>query len=157
MNDYIDIQRATKEPTPITDEQIANWANIVLINESTIAELTVRLVDSDEITLLNNIYRKKDKPTNVLAFPANIPQHIELETKLLGDIIICPDVVYAECKNLNKSLESHFALMVIHGTLHLLGYDHENDADSEIMQAIEIKLLNKIGFANPYLEEQNEI
>lgn len=172
MKNYIDIQHATQKSIDITDEQLLKWANLALIDEKDnrplskpaavdlgkkSTELTIRLVDTDEIMQLNHTYRKQNKPTNVLAFPANLPDNISLDAHLLGDIIICPDVVYEECKQLHKSIESHFALMVIHGVLHLLGYDHINDNDAEIMQAKEINLLKEIGFANPYLEEQNEI
>jgi len=153
MATYIDIQHATAKPVEINDEQLLKWAKITLMDEVDSAELTIRLADTDEIMQLNQTYRKQNKPTNVLAFPANLPDNIELDTRLLGDIIICPEVVYEECKQLNKSIESHFALMVIHGVLHLLGYDHIDDKDTEIMQNKEINILKEIGFANPYLEE----
>ncbi len=157
MNNYIDIQHATLKPIDITDEQLLKWANLTLRDEIDNAELTIRLADIDEIMQLNTTYRQQNKPTNVLAFPANLPDNISLDTPLLGDIIICPDVVYEESQQQHKSIESHFALMVIHGILHLLGYDHIDDKDAEIMQAKEINLLKEIGFANPYLEEENEI
>lgn len=153
MTTYIDIQHATAKPIDISDEQLLKWAKLTLRGEVDSAELTVRLADTEEIMQLNQTYRKQNKPTNVLAFPANLPADIQLDTRLLGDIIICPDVVYDECQQLNKSIESHFALMVIHGVLHLLGYDHINDIDTEIMQNKEINILKEIGFANPYLEE----
>lgn len=153
MTTYIDIQHATEKPVDISDEQLLKWAKLTLKDEIDSAELTIRLADTDEIMQLNQTYRKQNKPTNVLAFPANLPDNIELDTHLLGDIIICPDVVYEECEKLNKSIESHFALMVIHGVLHLLGYDHISDTDAEIMQTKEIKILKEIGFSNPYLEE----
>ena len=153
----LDIQHATQKPIDITDEQILKWCELTLKDAMDAAELTIRLADIDEIMQLNNTYRKQNKPTNVLAFPANLPDNIDLDTPLLGDIIICPDVVYEESRQFNKSIESHFALMVIHGVLHLLGYDHINDDDAVVMQTKEINILNEIGFANPYLEEENEI
>ncbi len=157
MTFTIDIQRATTKSIDITDKQILKWAKLTLKHEINNAELTIRLAELDEIMQLNNTYRQQNKPTNVLAFPANIPKNISLDIPLLGDIIICPDVLYDECEKLNKSIESHFALMVIHGILHLLGYDHINDEDTEVMQAKEIKILKEIGFPNPYLEEEHEI
>lgn len=157
MTNFIDIQHATQKPIDITDEQILKWAQITLRDEIDSAELTIRFADADEIMHLNQTYRKQHKPTNVLAFPANLPENIILDTQLLGDIIICPKIVYDECQELNKSVESHFALMVVHGILHLLGYDHIDDADAEVMQTKEIKILKEIGFANPYSEEKYEI
>lgn len=157
MTYLIDIQIATDAQISINEGQITDWAMHTLKSEVKGGEVTIRLADTDEITQLNNDYRKRNKPTNVLSFPANIPHTIELDTPLLGDIIICPDVVIQEAQDLNKSLESHFAHMVVHGVLHLLGYDHIEPKDADVMQAKEIKVLNTIGYSNPYTEEENEI
>jgi probable rRNA maturation factor len=154
---HIDIQNAATGKTTITSQTLVDWAKLTLESEVQSAELTIRLVDIAEITQLNATYRKQNKPTNVLAFPANLPANIELECPLLGDVIICNEIVQNESVSLHKSLESHFALMVMHGVLHLLGYDHIKDEDAKIMQELEVKLLTKIGFENPYLEDENEI
>lgn len=158
MNKYhIDIQHACEEDIPVTDDMLIKWAQKTLQTQLDSAELTIRLVDLAEITHLNLHYRKQNKPTNVLAFPANLPGGVTLEYPLLGDSIICPAVLQQESVTLNKPLTAHWALIVIHGVLHLLGFDHIEDKDATIMQALEIKLLAELGFANPYLDEDNEI
>ena len=113
-------------------------------------ELTVRIVDRQEITELNLRYRHQDKATNVLSFPADLPDHIDLP--LLGDLIICADVVRQEAIEQHKSPTDHWAHMLVHGTLHLLGYDHIDDDDADAMETLEIAILDKLGVANPYLE-----
>lgn len=157
MNYYIDLQHATNEPPPFNDDLLRTWAELPLVEHLDSAELTLRLVDRDEITQLNQNYRQQNKATNVLAFPSVIPDNIELEFPLLGDVIICPSVLHAESIELGKPLKEHWAHIVIHGVLHLLGYDHIKDSDTEIMQALEIKLLAKLGFANPYKIEDNDV
>ncbi|KZZ19879.1 rRNA maturation RNase YbeY, partial [Oleiphilus sp. HI0080] len=116
-------------------------------------ELTIRVVDTPEIQELNANYRDKDKPTNVLSFPFEAPEHIELD--LLGDLIICAQVVNAEAKEQNKDEKSHWAHMTVHGVLHLLGYDHIDDIEADEMEGLEIKILHELGYANPYSQEAN--
>lgn len=156
MSYYIDIQHASQSSLPVTDEMLSEWAQLPLKAYRESAELTLRLVDSDEITHLNHHYRKKNKPTNVLAFPASYSQEVELDYPLLGDVIICPTVLEQESKALNRPLIQHWAHIVIHGVLHLLGYDHIEEEDAAVMQAIEIQLLAQLGFDNPY-ESQLEV
>lgn len=156
MTFHIDIQHASSTETPINDQKIIDLANLVLHHEKrNETELTIRLVDVDEITFLNTTYRHQPKPTNVLAFPSQLPAGVELEYHFLGDVIICPEILQQESVTLNKSLESHWALIVIHGILHLLGYDHIKDDEAITMQAIEIKLLKQLGFDNPYDEDEH--
>lgn len=156
MTYYIDIQNATDEPLPLSEEQLNSLASLALKDQQTDAELTIRLVTPEEMIDLNHTYRKQNKTTNVLAFPCSLPEGIELDCPLLGDVIICPEVLLEEAKQHNKSLEEHWALIIIHGVLHLLGYDHIEDKDALIMQAIEVKLLAELGYANPYdLEDYN--
>jgi probable rRNA maturation factor len=112
------------------------------------AELTLRITDSAEVQQLNKTYRDKDQSTNVLSFPADLPP--ELNIPLLGDIIISAEVVEQEALEQGKSSEAHWAHMVIHGTLHLLGYDHIDDNDAEAMESLETQLLSQLGYANPY-------
>lgn len=156
MTYYIDIQNATENASPLTEDQVNKWASLALRDQQTDAELTIRLVSPQEMIDLNHTYRKQNKTTNVLAFPCSLPDDIELECPLLGDVIICPEVLLEESIQFNKSLEEHWALIVIHGVLHLLGYDHIEDKDALIMQGIEVKLLAELGYANPYdLEDYN--
>lgn len=113
------------------------------------AEITVRIVDESESQTLNFTYRGKNKPTNVLSFPFEAPPGVELD--LLGDLVICRQVVEKEAKEQNKSILSHWAHMIIHGSLHLLGFDHEQEDEADEMEALEIACMEQLGFDNPYL------
>ncbi|WP_019530710.1 rRNA maturation RNase YbeY [Dasania marina] len=131
-----------------TSDNFELWVAAALAGRKSEAELTVRLVDEQEIRELNATYRHQDKATNVLSFPADLPEHIDIP--LLGDIIICPAVVAAEAQQQQKTLTAHWAHMVIHGTLHLLGYDHIEEQQAVAMEAIEIQLLAQLDYPNPY-------
>jgi len=159
MSYHIDIQHACDEPIPVSNATLRQWVQLTLEQHQKTAELTLRFVDRDEITHLNHTYRKKNQATNVLAFPANLPKGIELDYPLLGDVIICPAVLTQESETLGTTLIAHYAHIVIHGVLHLLGYDHIEETDADVMQAIEIKLLASLSFDNPYsdLTEGSEI
>lgn len=150
MTKHIDIQHACLIKNPIPDETIIAWAQIALDATCETAEVTLRFVEIDEITQLNHTYRKQNKATNVLAFPSNTPAHIAEEIPFIGDVIICPAVLQEESVLQHKSLDAHWAHIVIHGILHLLNYDHISETDEAIMQALEIKLLKKLNFDNPY-------
>lgn len=157
MSYQIDIQNALEpEPQGVpSEEKLIKWACVALKEASEMsdqvddAEMTIRLASEAEISELNQNYRNKPGPTNVLSFPADIP--VEIELPLLGDVIICADVVENEAQAQNKSLESHWAHMVIHGTLHLLGYDHIEENDADEMETKEIEILAKLGYPNPYM------
>lgn len=112
-------------------------------------ELTIRLVEPCEITNLNREYRSKNKPTNVLSFPFESPPGIDIA--LLGDIVLCHEIVVQEAASENKSVSQHYAHMVSHGVLHLCGYDHECDTSAEEMETLESEILAKSGYPNPYL------
>lgn len=155
MTYHIDIQNACSTEIPLEEHDLINIATLALRDHQKDAELTIRLVDEEEMIYLNNTYRKQNKSTNVLAFPSSLPADIELEFPLLGDVIICPQVLLTESQQLNKPLQEHWSLIVIHGVLHLLGYDHINDDDAIIMQTIEVKLLAEMSYANPYDLEGN--
>lgn len=153
MNYRIDIQHASTEELPVSDEALMAYAKRALAPHIATAELTLRLVSVDEITRLNHVYRKKNQATNVLAFPASYPKTIVLKYPLLGDVVLCPGVIKAESDSLQKPLTAHWAHIVVHGVLHLLGYDHIKDEDTLIMQAHEITTLQSLGFDNPYHTE----
>lgn len=144
----IDVQYAVSAEGIPAAELIRQWVAQALPADRAAAELTVRIVDEAEITALNRQYRGKDGPTNVLSFPyEQIPG---IAAALLGDVVICAPVVASESVAQDKPLEAHWAHMVIHGVLHLLGYDHHNDGEAGRMEATETKLLAELGYASPY-------
>ena len=157
MTYHIDIQNATERELPLTEEQLISLAELALRDHQNDAELTIRLVNAEEMIYLNHTYRKQNKTTNVLAFPSALPDTIELECPLLGDIIICPDVLVTESQQLKKTLEEHWSLIIIHGVLHLLGYDHIKEDEATVMQTLEVKLLTELGYSNPYDLEGNDL
>ncbi|HET8791108.1 MAG TPA: rRNA maturation RNase YbeY [Modicisalibacter sp.] len=133
-----------------TQAELTRWVAETLarhVGESR-NELTIRLVDDEESRALNRDYRGKDKPTNVLSFPFEAPPGMELA--LLGDLVICHGEVVREAAEQNKSVTHHYAHMVVHGTLHLLGYDHMEDDEAEKMERLECEILATIGISDPY-------
>jgi probable rRNA maturation factor len=144
----IDIQRIFDSPNQPTDTQLELWVNTVLAKAEEELELTIRIVDETESAQLNETYRHKNGATNILSFPFEVPDGIELN--LLGDLVICAPVLEREAAEQNKPLYNHWAHIVIHGTLHLLGYDHIDDADAEEMENTEIAFLQTLSIPNPY-------
>lgn len=108
-------------------------------------EATIRIVDEEEGLALNSVFRGKDYATNVLTFPLTEEPH------LMGDIVLCGPVIEKEAKEQGKNLIAHYAHLTVHGILHLHGYDHETEAQAELMEALEVETLRKLGYANPYL------
>lgn len=147
MSVTVDFQRAFEGESPVLS-QFEIWAAAALSDVEEDCELSIRLVDEDESAELNNEYRGKNGPTNVLSFPFEAP--IELEPRLLGDLVICVPVVVREAAEQGKSVDDHWAHMVVHGCLHLLGYDHIEDYEAEQMEALEITILQTLNIANPY-------
>jgi probable rRNA maturation factor len=149
MSNLIDLQIACEAPDLPSLELFQRWTESALtaVTDEEF-ELTIRLVTIEESQQLNSQYRQKDKPTNVLSFPFEVPEGIELN--LLGDLVVCVQVVEKEAKEQNKRLFDHWAHIIIHGCLHLLGYDHINDADADEMEALEIKILAQLSIDNPY-------
>jgi len=149
MDIHLDVQREVNALP--TDEDLFKWVHETLgFEEHGDAELTIRFVDENESAELNEQYRHKTGSTNVLSFPFEAPAEIELN--LLGDLIICSEVVKQQATEQNKEELAHWAHMVVHGTLHLLGYDHLTDAEADVMEAKEIKILSKLGYTDPYRE-----
>lgn len=146
----IDIQNASHQRLPVTHQQLREWVSQALDGIIPCAELTLRFVDSAEMLYLNHTYRKKNSTTNVLSFPSEIPETVQLEHPFLGDVIICPDVLNEERKQFFRPKKAHWAHILIHGVLHLVGYDHIQPEDEVIMQAREIEVLAHLGFNNPY-------
>ncbi|QYJ79653.1 rRNA maturation RNase YbeY [Shewanella acanthi] len=147
----LDVQYATASDYLPTEAQFSLWVKTAIGNSMDKAELTIRIVDPRESQMLNSTYRGKDKPTNVLSFPFEAPPEIELP--LLGDLVICASVVENEAHEQQKPLEAHWAHMVVHGCLHLLGYDHIEDEEAEEMESLETQLIEGLGFTDPYKEQ----
>lgn len=131
---------ANQEGLP-TRTQFKKWVTATLRVDT---EVTIRVVDEEEGRMLNSTYRGKDYATNVLTFPLTEMPH------LIGDIIICAPVVEAEAHAQNKSIEAHYAHLTVHGVLHLHGYDHITEPQAELMESLEVTILRKLGYANPY-------
>ncbi len=144
------IQTESKHAFAPSSAKIKHWAKAALRHKLRRAELTVRLVDKKEIQALNNAYRRKNKPTNILSFPSELPKEIKLKLPLLGDLVICAELVNEEAEQQKKRPDAHWAHIVIHGSLHLLGYDHESEQEAAVMEGKEIRLLKGLGFNNPY-------
>ncbi len=150
MNLTVDIQTASAEPTP-EEGDIRSWIGRTLSHcdpSRQDAEISVRLVDEAEMATLNNTYRNKTGPTNVLSFPAQLPEGVPLD--MLGDIVICAPVVREEAAAQHKTLAAHWAHMTVHGTLHLLGYDHIIDQEAAVMENLETEILNSLDYPCPY-------
>lgn len=144
----LDLQLATEGKHP-DDAQFRQWCELALRQRSGDSELTIRLVDEAEGRELNHTYRERDYATNVLSFPADVPDEM-LDIPLLGDLVICVPVVEREAVEQGKALDAHWAHLVIHGCLHLLGYDHIDDDEAEEMEALERTLLAELGHPDPY-------
>ena len=136
-------------------KDVVHWVDLALAQACDSIgpqQLTVRIVSQEEISHLNQTYRHKLGPTNVLSFPADIPH--ELGISLLGDIVICAAVVCREAREQNKPLYHHWTHMVVHGVLHLLGYDHVNSEEAMRMEALEKDILSRVEIPDPYIESE---
>jgi len=149
----LELQRLSRVDDEPTAAQFELWVETVLDDQVSDIELVIRIVDEPESAALNEQYRHKVGPTNVLSFPVELPEGVE--TPLLGDLVICAPVVVREAQEQNKLVEDHWAHLVIHGVLHLLGFDHIEDQQAEQMEAEEIFVLKKLSINNPYQEAVN--
>lgn len=144
----IDIDVACDASLVPSEESLRRWISAALPPVSRGFEVSLRLVDEEEIRMLNSTYRHKDYATNVLSFPADLPE--ELALPLLGDIVVCAHVVGREAQEQGKTWEAHWAHMLVHGTLHLLGYDHVEDEEALEMESLETRIITGLGFNPPY-------
>jgi probable rRNA maturation factor len=151
---YLEIQLATSYADYPSEQQFQLWVDTVLQEDDQDSEIVIRLVDDQESAELNQQYRHKQGPTNILSFPFEAPDGFD--TDLLGDLVICAPLIALEALQQNKQLFDHWAHITIHGVLHLLGYDHIDDAEAEEMEALEIKILSRLNINNPYLEESTQ-
>ena len=144
----IDIQNVSVLKSIPEDNLMIKWVEHALDQKHLQAELTLRIVDEEEGLALNNAWRKKNYATNVLSFP--VGESLEQAPNLLGDIVVCAPVVEQEALDQGKNSDAHWAHLIVHGVLHLQGYDHESDEQAGEMESREIQILKKIGYSNPY-------
>lgn len=160
MNLQLEIQRMVEGEDIPGPMQFQAWAEGALDGRLERAELVVRIVDREESRQLNREYRGKDRPTNVLSFPFEVPAVLANDpaghplSELLGDLVICAPLVAEEAAEQGKPLEAHWAHLLVHGVLHLLGYDHINDTEAEAMEGLEVDILAALGYSDPYLSER---
>ncbi|KUM41843.1 rRNA maturation RNase YbeY [Pseudomonas sp. EpS/L25] len=147
----LDVQVASEAADLPEEPDLRRWCERALRARQGDSELTIRLVDEDEGRELNRTWRHKDYATNVLSFPADVPDEF-LDIPLLGDLVICAPVVAREAAEQGKPADAHWAHLVIHGCLHLLGYDHLDDDEAEEMEDLERQLLAELGYPDPYGE-----
>ncbi len=143
----VDLARPRRMSAP-SGRALGQWARAALGPRIGAVELGVRLVPPAEIRRLNRHYRGKDQPTNVLSFPSTVSGAVQ--PRPLGDVVICPAVLRREAREQGKPLRAHWAHLLVHGVLHLVGYDHEADTDARRMERREIAVLRRLGFSNPY-------
>lgn len=148
MTHEVDVQIASDEDDLPDPAELRAWARAAIGGLREESELTIRIVDEAEGARLNSSYRNKDGATNVLSFPFAPPEGVDMP--LLGDIVICASVVQREASEQSKRADSHWAHMVVHGSLHLLGFDHEQAHEALEMETLETRILADLGFGNPY-------
>ena len=146
----VDIQRAENIAEIPTDDDIKAWVRPVVEHQKCPASISVRIVHEDEIKTLNSQYRNRPEATNVLSFPCDLKDESGL--RLLGDIIVCAEIVNREAREQQKTPLHHWAHMIIHGLLHLFGYDHIEEHQAEAMEKLEVSLLHQVGIPDPYAE-----
>ena len=152
MTTTLDLQLACDGVVPQA-EDFQRWVEAALAEVKDDCELSVRLVNIDESSELNSTYRGKTGPTNVLSFPFDAP--VPMEPRLLGDVVICSAVVETEAQQQHKAVSDHWAHMVVHGCLHLLGYDHIKTDEAEQMEALEKTILQSLNIDNPYRDQES--
>jgi probable rRNA maturation factor len=147
----LDLQIACEFDDLPSEAQFSLWANTALENLKPDAEMTIRISDAQESQQLNSEYRSKDKPTNVLSFEFEAPSGIDLP--LIGDLVICPEIVKKESIEQEKTFHNHFAHMVVHGCLHLLGFDHIDKDEANEMENLEKQILSSLAIDDPYRDD----
>jgi probable rRNA maturation factor len=148
MTLIVDIQMASASEEAPDPQSIERWVSAAIDNQRDSTELSIRIVDTEEGQSLNEQFRGSTGATNVLSFPFENESPEPLP--LIGDIVICAPVVLKEASEQNKTLHAHWAHMIIHGVLHLLGYDHQNETDANLMESLETEIMQGLGFPPPY-------
>jgi probable rRNA maturation factor len=151
---HIVIQQAAEKALAPKPSFLKKWAETALARKKESGEVTIRIVSVDEMAALNKKFRYKEGPTNVLSFPFDMPDvPLPIDVPIIGDIVICADIVNKEASDQGKTSDAHWAHMVVHGVFHLLGYDHQTDQEANVMESLEADILQQLGFANPYQSE----
>jgi len=152
MQIELEIQRATTAANIPDDEQFQRWAEAALAGNADQFSLAIRIVEDTEAQRFNRQYRGKDYASNVLSFPAELPEGLPAEVRQaqLGDLLICASVVSREALEQHRSEADHWAHLVVHGILHLLGHDHEQADEAVVMESLETEILAKLGVSDPY-------
>ena len=155
MNVTVDLFNDSDTQTTIDSNEVKNWVVTALktIKVDGDMSICIKLVNTKEAAELNLKYRKKDTATNVLSFSSLMPNSLQslLPNRHLGDVVLCPEIVKCEAAKQCKSEVAHYAHLIIHGTLHLNGFKHKTENDAKNMEEKEIKIMEKLGFPNPYL------
>ncbi len=148
----LELQVMTEAAWLPAQHQFDEWAAAALKEVDAPVGLVIRIVDAIESHALNKQFRDKDEPTNVLSFPFELPDELptELKNNHLGDLVICAPVMHQEAVEQNKPEVAHWAHIVVHGLLHLQGYDHQNESDATTMESKEVKIMNRLGYPDPY-------
>ena len=149
MELILELQRTASGADIPEEKAFRHWVEAALSGRRESAELVIRVVDEEEGRQLNRRYRGQDRATNVLSFPFEAPAMVE--TELLGDLVVCAPVVVREAQEQAKAADAHWAHLTVHGLLHLLGFDHQNEREAAAMEKLEIVILAELGFPDPYL------
>lgn len=149
---FVEVQRLTDSVTTPDDQEFERWVSVALAGKRQQADVVIRIVDREEARQFNLQYRQKDYATNVLSFPAELPEGIPANVagSVLGDLLICAPVVAEEAKSQGKQELDHWAHLSVHGVLHLLGYDHEVESEAAVMESLEVEILKELGVSDPY-------
>jgi probable rRNA maturation factor len=152
MQAELEIQRATTTLNTPDDNQFQLWINAIDVQQDKSFALSIRIVEEPEARQFNREYRNRDYATNILSFPVELPEGLPVEFRqsLLGDLLICAPVVAREAREQKRPEADHWAHLTVHGILHLLGYDHQQDDQAIVMESLEIDILNKLGISDPY-------
>ena len=152
MRTELEIQRATTSINTPDDNQFQLWVNAIDVQQDKSFSLSIRIVEEPEARQFNREYRNRDYATNILSFPVELPKGLPVEVRqsLLGDLLICAPVVAREAREQKRPEADHWAHLTVHGILHLLGYDHEQDEAALVMESLEKEILNKLGISDPY-------
>lgn len=150
---HLDFENVSNFDAP-SEADCHRWLNAALAGRKTNATVAIRIVDNTESQQFNSEYRGKDKPTNVLSFPFDAPEGVPEKAfdYMLGDLVICAPVVIEEAKQQGKEINDHWCHMLVHGTLHLLGFDHIKDDEAELMEQLEREILATLNISDPYFE-----